>query len=76
MKKVRSTFFTGLVLFLPVALAVFCVIWSFTLLDSILEPLYTNIFGAYWSGLGFLTLIIIIFIIFNGCELNEFNHLL
>lgn len=63
MKKIKNTFGAGLFLFLPIALAVYFIIWSFDELDAILEPMFTNMLGYYWTGLGFLALIIIIFVI-------------
>src|SRR5438067_2192332 len=59
---IRATLLTGIVLVLPVTVT----LWLFTLivlpLDGFLQPLYHRAFGRHLPGLGFVTLLLLVYL--------------
>ena len=62
-KSVKKTFFAGLVVVVPIVITALALIWLFNLVDGFLSPLLFNILGRQIPGLGFLTEIILIFVV-------------
>jgi uncharacterized membrane protein len=58
---VKRTFFTGLVVVVPILITAFTLYWLFNLLDGFLSPLIHQILGREIPGLGILIEIVIIF---------------
>ena len=58
---VKRTFFTGLVVVVPILITAFTLYWLFNLLDGFFSPLIFQILGREIPGLGILTEIVIIF---------------
>lgn len=59
----KKIFLTGLIVAIPAAITIFLVIWFFNLIDNIMSPLYDKVFGYHILGIGFVSTIILIFII-------------
>lgn len=59
----KRKFLAGLVVSIPVIITVLVLIWFFEFVDGILGPVYDRIFGRHIFGLGFISAIIVIFII-------------
>lgn len=59
-KHLRSWFFTGLFVLLPVTLTLWLLVWGFNKFDSILGNLFYRYFELRIPGLGFVTLSITI----------------
>lgn len=60
---VKRTFFTGLVVVVPILITAFTLYWLFSLLDGFLNPIIPQILGRHIPGLGLLTEIVIIFLV-------------
>jgi len=59
----RQKFLTGLVVTIPIVITVFIVVKGFELLDGVLSPVLDGIVGRHIPGLGFITNVVIIFVI-------------
>lgn len=60
---VKRTFFTGLVVVVPILITAFALYWLFRVLDGFFSPLIHQILGREIPGLGILTEIVIIFLV-------------
>jgi len=60
---VKRTFFTGLVVVVPILITAFALYWLFRVLDGFLNPIIPQILGREIPGLGILTEIVIIFLV-------------
>ncbi len=60
---VKRTFFTGLVVVVPILITIFALYWLFNLLDGFLNPLIQQILGKEIPGLGLLTEVVLIFLV-------------
>lgn len=56
MKKIVDYFIKGLLIFVPIALTVFLLIWAFTSFDAI----FRNLLPKYFPGLGLILIVILI----------------
>ena len=66
MKKFINYFLKGLVIFVPMALTIFLLIWAFTSLDAAFRGLLSKYFPGlpeYFPGMGILLTFLLIFII-------------
>lgn len=65
--KIRRYFISGLVVFLPVALTIYLLVWSLSFLDGFfgrfLEPYFMREFGFYFKGVSIVVGFFIIFLI-------------
>jgi uncharacterized membrane protein len=65
--SVRATFkrrfLAGLLVSIPVIVTVLIIGWFFKFVDGLLGPLYDNILGYHVTGLGFVSTLILIFIV-------------
>jgi uncharacterized membrane protein len=80
---IKKTFFTGLVVVVPILITAFTLYWLFRVLDGFLSPIIDQILGRDIPGLGILTEIVIIFLVgvlatnvFGSRVLNWFQTLL
>ncbi|MFH1758879.1 MAG: DUF502 domain-containing protein [Pseudomonadota bacterium] len=62
-RVLKKTFFTGLVVVVPIVITALALIWLFRILDGFLSPILYQMLGQKVVGLGILTEIILIFII-------------
>ena len=60
---IKKTFFTGLVVVVPILITAFALYWLFRILDGFLSPIINQILGREIPGLGILTEIVIIFLV-------------
>ena len=60
---VKRTFFTGLVVVIPILITAFALYWLFRLLDGFLSPYIHEIAGREIPGLGILIEIVVIFLV-------------
>jgi len=63
LSKFKEQFVVGLVVLLPLALTVYIVWFIFSKIDHILGKYLTHLTGAYIYGLGFLVLVILIWLV-------------
>jgi len=60
---IKRTFLAGLVVVVPIVITGLALIWLFRVLDGFLSPAFYEILGKKIPGLGFLTEIVIIFLV-------------
>src|SRR5688572_11792831 len=58
---IRNKFFAGIAIVVPVVLTVMALRWLFTFIDGLAQPLAVQVMGRPIPGLGFATMIIVIF---------------
>lgn len=59
----KRRFVAGLLISIPALITFLVIWWLFNFLDSFLEPLYYRILGYHVHGLGFISTILLIFIV-------------
>lgn len=59
----KRKFIAGLFILIPALITAFDIVWFFRLVDGILEPVYFRILGYHTPGLGFVSAIILVFIV-------------
>ncbi len=59
----KRKFIAGLIVTIPVAISIFIFIQLFKIVDGLLGPIYDYIFGRHIAGLGFITAIVLIFVV-------------
>ncbi len=59
----RRRFFAGLLISIPAVITFLVIWWLFKFVDGFLEPLYFRILGYHVHGLGFISTVLLIFII-------------
>lgn len=62
-KSLRRHFLAGILVIVPIGIAVAVLAWVFTNIDNILQPVISRIFGQEIIGLGFAVAIVLIYII-------------
>jgi uncharacterized membrane protein len=67
MTSIRSAakrkFLAGLVILIPVILTVSAIVWFFRFVDGFLGPLFDSILGYHTAGLGFVSAVVIVFVV-------------
>lgn len=63
LRTFRKQLSTGVLVLLPVITTIFLVSWLFKLLDGILGKHFAQLFGEYIHGAGFITLIVVIWLV-------------
>jgi uncharacterized membrane protein len=63
MKKLVDYFIKGLVIFVPIALTVFLLVWAFTSLDAAFRAVFRGVFEKEIPGLGLLLTVVLIVVI-------------
>lgn len=59
----KRRFLAGLAVLIPIIITIKVIIWFFTFVDGLLGPLYNELLGYYVSGLGFISVIALVYII-------------
>ncbi len=62
-KKLRGHFLTGIVTVVPIGATILILIWIFTTIDNILQPVISPIWGHAITGVGFGVTIVLIYLI-------------
>jgi uncharacterized membrane protein len=61
-RKLRAQFFTGVIAVVPIAITILVLVWLFTTIDGVLQPIITNMFGFMIPGAGFGITIVLIYL--------------
>ena len=61
-RKLRAQFFTGVIAVVPIAITIVVLVWLFTTIDGVLQPIIRNIFGFTIPGVGFGITIVLIYL--------------
>jgi uncharacterized membrane protein len=69
----KRRFFAGLFVLIPLIITFFIVRWFFIFIDGLLEPIYYKILGYHLPGSGFISAIVIIFIV-GAISTNVFGR--
>jgi len=79
----KRRFIAGLLISIPAIITFLVIWWLFKFLDSFLEPLYYKILGYHVHGLGFISTVVLIFIVgiistnvFGRKIIESFEHLI
>lgn len=59
----KRRFLAGLAVLIPIIITIKVIIWFFTFVDGLLGPLFNKMLGYYVSGLGFISVIALVYII-------------
>jgi uncharacterized membrane protein len=59
----KRKFIAGLFISIPAIITILVIAWFFRFVDGLLEPLYFQILGYHTPGLGFISAIILVFIV-------------
>ncbi|MDP2166783.1 MAG: DUF502 domain-containing protein [Thermodesulfovibrionales bacterium] len=59
----KKNFLTGLIVLIPVIITVFVIVWFFEVIDGILGPVYDRFLGYHMAGIGFISAVLIIYIV-------------
>ncbi|MHA2069201.1 MAG: DUF502 domain-containing protein [Candidatus Thorarchaeota archaeon] len=62
-KKMRTHFITGFLVLVPIAATILLLVWVFTTIDNILQPLIMLIFGRTIPGVGFGVTVVLIYLV-------------
>jgi len=79
----KRRFIAGLLISIPAIITFLVIWWLFKFLDGFLEPLYYRILGYHVHGLGFISTVVLIFIVgiistnvFGRKIIESFEHLI
>ena len=79
----KRRFIAGLLISIPAVISFLVIWWLFKFLDGFLEPLYYKILGYHVHGLGFISTVVLIFIVgiistnvFGRKIIESFEHLI
>lgn len=61
-KKLRRQFLMGILVVVPVAATILILVWIFTTIDNILQPVISSIWGRTVPGVGFGIMIILVYL--------------
>ncbi len=59
----KRKFIAGLIVTIPIAISIFILVQLFKIVDGFLGPIYDYIFGRHIAGLGFITALLIVFVV-------------
>ncbi len=62
LRRLRKNFLAGLLLVIPLAIAVWILWWVFSSVDNLIQPVINAIFGREIPGLGFAIFLVLIYI--------------
>ena len=62
-KIMRKQFLTGIVVIVPIGITVWLLVWIFTSIDNILQPIVSSILGRTIPGLGFVIMIVLVYLV-------------
>jgi uncharacterized membrane protein len=78
----RRQFASGLIIMVPLITTIFLVVWFFNAIDRILGRYFAKILGDYIVGVGFISLILLIWVVgalgrtYAGSKLNQLKDFL
>lgn len=61
--KLRQNFIAGLVVLIPVVATIWVIKWLFDIIDGILAPAFVPIFGYTITGIGFVAIVILVYLL-------------
>jgi uncharacterized membrane protein len=61
-KKLRAQFVAGILIVVPVGASILILVWVFTVIDNILQPVIRAIFGHNIAGVGFGATVVLIYL--------------
>jgi len=61
-KKIRAQFMTGLLVIVPLGASILILIWIFSSIDNILQPIVRSIWGKEIVGVGFAVTVVLIYL--------------
>ena len=62
-RKLRRQFLIGILVIVPIGVTIWLLIWIFTSIDNILQPLVSSIVGRTIPGLGFVIMIVLVYLV-------------
>lgn len=62
-RAIKRRFISGLIVIIPVLITISVIVWFFNFIDGILSPVLDSILQRHISGLGFITAILIVFVV-------------
>lgn len=62
-RAIKRRFISGLIILIPVLITVSVIVWFFNFVDGLLSPILESILHRHISGLGFVSAIILVFIV-------------
>jgi len=62
LRLLRTHFLSGLLIIVPIGLTVLILVWLFTSVDNILQPVVKSIFGHTIPGVGFGVIVVVIYL--------------
>ena len=61
-RKLRGHFLAGILIIVPIGITIWILVWLFTNVDNILQPIIKGIFGHPIPGVGFGVMIVLIYL--------------
>lgn len=58
----KNYFFLGVLVIMPIAVTVLVLVWIFTSVDNVLQPIITSAWGITIPGLGIIAMVVVIFL--------------
>ncbi len=62
-KILRRQFLAGILVILPIGVTIWVLVWIFTSINNILQPLVSSIIGRTIPGLGFAIMIVLVYLV-------------
>ena len=62
-KKLRRHFLAGVIVIVPIGVTVWLLVWIFTSIDGILQPLISPMLGRTIPGLGFAIMVVLVYLV-------------
>ncbi len=62
-RKLRAAFLTGILIVVPLGATILILVWMFSSIDDVLQPIVRSVVGRTIPGVGFGTTIVLIFLI-------------
>ena len=60
--RLKTQFLTGIIAIIPISITIWFFIWFFNLIDNILDPITDPIFGRHIPGVGFVVVILLVYL--------------
>ena len=62
-RKMRKQFLIGIITIVPIGITIWLLVWIFTSIDNILQPIVSSILGRTIPGLGFVIMIVLVYLV-------------
>ena len=62
-KKLRRQFLAGILVIVPIGVTIWLLVWIFTSIDNILQPLVSSILGRNIPGTGFVIMVVLVYLV-------------